>query len=243
MESLSVSLQNLVNAMYSRDISKKVSTALRAQMETGGQRPGPQTISPMYARFCRMPRMVEGHQPSPWMLSYGYLWNEDKTAYVVDEEAAAVVRQIFEWKRQEVSVYIIVERLKNLPFHRLKIRDRNDGRMGVRDYDPLVHFGDTLFQPLVERRRGVYDCSTHVRRGHATCFNHFIRQDALNEKVFNAIRALVHFGDTLFQPLVERRLGLPADHLPDVRPVLQDAPDGGGTPALALDGSISSLSG
>ncbi len=36
--------------------------------------------------------------------------------------------------------------------------------------------------------RGVYDCSTHVRRGHATCFNHFIRQDALNEKVFNAIR-------------------------------------------------------
>ena len=35
MESLSVSLQNLVNAMYSRDISKKVSTALRAQMETG----------------------------------------------------------------------------------------------------------------------------------------------------------------------------------------------------------------
>lgn len=36
IESLSVSLQNMVNAIYSRDISKKVSTALRAQMETGG---------------------------------------------------------------------------------------------------------------------------------------------------------------------------------------------------------------
>lgn len=35
MESLSVSLQNLMNAIYSRDISKKVSTALRAQMEAG----------------------------------------------------------------------------------------------------------------------------------------------------------------------------------------------------------------
>ena len=46
----------------------------------------------------------------------------------------------------------------------------------------------------------------------------------------------------LFQPLVERRLGLPADHLPDVRPVLQDAPDGGGTPALALDVVAVSLS-
>ena len=45
-------------------------------------------------------------------LPYGYLWNEDKTAYVVDAEAAAVVRQIFQWKRQEISVYAIVERLK-----------------------------------------------------------------------------------------------------------------------------------
>lgn len=36
--------------------------------------------------------------------------------------------------------------------------------------------------------RGVYDCSTHMRRGHGTCFKHAMRQDALNEKVFNAIR-------------------------------------------------------
>lgn len=76
-ETLSVSLQNLVNAIYSRDISKKVSTALRAQMETGTFRNR--------------------------NLPYGYLWNEDKTAYVVDEDAAAVVRQIFRWKLQEVS--------------------------------------------------------------------------------------------------------------------------------------------
>ena len=72
--------------------------------------------------------------------------------------------------------------LLHLPLHRLKVRNRYDGRVCVRDYDPLVRFGDVLFQPLVERR-----------------------------------------------------LGLPADHLPDIRPVLQDAPDGGGTPALALD--------
>ena len=36
--------------------------------------------------------------------------------------------------------------------------------------------------------RGVYDCSTHMRRGHGTCFKHAMRQDVLNEKVFNAIR-------------------------------------------------------
>ena len=266
MESLSVSLQNLVNAIYSRDISKKVSTALRAQMETGSFRNR--------------------------NLPYGYLWNEDKTAYVVDEEAAAVVRQIFEWKLREVSVYTIVERLKA---GGIESPERHKRRAGTRNGDNIqgegwcpstirgilqnrAYIGEmicgksetALYKGLkkrltekdnwivvsdahppivsvsdfeaVERQmqkdsthretamewsadiragmidlfagkifcadcgkrmyykrqricgcknvtfRGVYDCSTHVRRGHATCFNHFIRQDALNEKVFNAIR-------------------------------------------------------
>ena len=265
MESLSVSLQNLVNAMYSRDISKKVSTALRAQMETG--------------KFRNR------------NLPYGYLWNGDKTAYVVDEEAAAVVRQIFEWKRQEVSVYTIVERLKA---GGIESPERHKRRAGARNGDNIqgegwcpstirgilqnrAYIGEmvcgksetALYKGLkkhvtetdkwivvpdahppivsvsdfeaVERQmredsahretamewsadiragmidlfagkifcadcgkrmyykrqriqckgvvfRGVYDCSTHMRRGHGTCFKHAMRQDALNEKVFNAIR-------------------------------------------------------
>ena len=265
MESLPVSLQNLVNAMYSRDISKKVSTALRAQMETG--------------RFRNR------------NLPYGYLWNGDKTAYVVDEEAAAVVRQIFEWKRQEVSVYTIVERLKagdieSPERHKRKAGTRNGDNIQGEGWCPSTirgilqnraYIGEmicgksetALYKGLkkhvtetdkwivvpdahppivsisdfeaVERQmredsahretamewsadiragmidlfagkifcadcgkrmyykrqriqckgvvfRGVYDCSTHLRRGHGTCFKHAMRQDALNEKVFNAIR-------------------------------------------------------
>ena len=265
MESLSVSLQNLVNAMYSRDISKKVSTALRAQMETG--------------KFRNR------------NLPYGYLWNEDKTAYVVDEEAAAVVRQIFEWKLREVSVYTIVERLKaggieSPERHKRRAGSRNGGNIQGEGWCPSTirgilqnraYIGEmvcgksetALYKGLkkhvtetdkwivvpdahppivsvsdfeaVERQmredsahretamewsadiragmidlfagkifcadcgkrmyykrqriqckgvvfRGVYDCSTHMRRGHGTCFKHAMRQDALNEKVFNAIR-------------------------------------------------------
>ena len=265
-ETLSVSLQNLVNAIYSRDISKKVSTALRAQMETGTFRNR--------------------------NLPYGYLWNEDKTAYVVDEEAAAVIRQIFEWKRQEVSVYTIIERLKA---EGVESPERHKRRVGTRNGDNIqgqgwcpstirgilqnrAYIGEmicgksetALYKGLkkhvtetdkwivvpdahppivsvsdfeaVERQmqkdsahretamewsadiragmidlfagkifcadcgkrmyykrqricgcknvtfRGVYDCSTHMRRGHGTCFKHAMRQDALNEKVFNAIR-------------------------------------------------------
>ncbi len=265
MESLSVSLQNLVNAMYSRDISKKVSTALRAQMETGSFRNR--------------------------NLPYGYLWNEDKTAYVVDEEAAAVVRQIFEWKLREVSVYTIVERLKaggieSPERHKRRAGTRNGGNIQGEGWCPSTirgilqnraYIGEmicgksetALYKGLkkrltekdnwivvsdahppivsvsdfeaVERQmredsahretamewsadiragmidlfagkifcadcgkrmyykrqriqckgvvfRGVYDCSTHMRRGHGTCFKHAMRQDALNKKVFNAIR-------------------------------------------------------
>ena len=265
MESLSVSLQNLVNAMYSRDISKKVSTALRAQMETGNFRNR--------------------------NLPYGYLWNEDKTAYVVDEDAAAVVRQIFEWKLQEVSVYTIIDRLKadgveSPERHKRRVGTRNGDNIQGQGWCPSTirgilqnraYIGEmicgksetALYKGLkkhvtetdkwivvpdahppivsisdfeaVERQmredsahretamewsadiragmidlfagkifcadcgkrmyykrqriqckgvvfRGVYDCSTHMRRGHGTCFKHAMRQDALNEKVFNAIR-------------------------------------------------------
>ena len=265
MESLSVSLQNLVNAIYSRDISKKVSTALRAQMETGSFRNR--------------------------NLPYGYLWNEDKTAYVVDEEAAAIVQQIFEWKRQAVSVYTIIERLKadgveSPERHKRRVGTRNgdniqgegwcpstirgilqnrayigemicgksetalykglkkrltekDNWIVVSDaHPPIISIADfeaverqmqedsshraatmewsayiragmidlfdgKIFCADCKKRmyykrqriqckgvvfRGVYECSTHMRRGHGTCFKHAIRQDALNEKVFNIIQ-------------------------------------------------------
>lgn len=266
MESLSVSLQNLVNAIYSRDISKKVSTALRAQMETGTFR--------------------NRHLP------YGYLWNEDKTAYVIDEEAAAIVRRIFQWKLQGVSLYRIIDQLKA---EGIESPERRKRRVGTRTGDNIqgegwcpstirgilqnrAYIGELIcgksetaiykglkkhiterdnwivvsdaHTPIVstadfeavERQmredsahredrmewsadiragmvdlfdrkifcadcgkrmyykrqrvcgckevtfRGVYDCSTHVRRGHETCFKHAIRQDALNEKVLNIIR-------------------------------------------------------
>ena len=264
-ETLSVSLQNLVNAIYSRDISKKVSTALRAQMETGTFRNR--------------------------NLPYGYLWNEDKTAYVVDEEAAGAVRQIFRWKLQGVSVYTIVEQLKASG---VESPERHKRRVGTRTGDniqgqgwcpstvrgilqnrayigemicgksetalykglkkqlaakedwivvldahlPIVSatdfeaverqmlegsahreasmewsadiragiidlFAGKIFCADCEKRmyykrqhiqckgvvfRGVYDCSTHVRRGHDTCFSHSIRQDVLDKKVFHIVR-------------------------------------------------------
>ncbi len=85
-ESLAVSLQNLINALYSKDISRKVSTALRARQQNGTFRNR--------------------------NLPYGYVWNEDGTAYAVDEEAARHVKDIFRWKLVGKSLYQIVRWLE-----------------------------------------------------------------------------------------------------------------------------------
>ena len=71
-ESLMIPLQNMINALYSKDISRKVSTALKAQMEDG--------------------TFVKRNLP------YGYKWDEEHSNMVIDEEAAQYVRLIFRWK-------------------------------------------------------------------------------------------------------------------------------------------------
>ena len=74
-ESLMIPLQNMINALYSKDISRKVSTALKAQMEQG--------------TFQKR------------NLPYGYRWNEEHTNMVIDEETAQYVRLMFQWKSRD----------------------------------------------------------------------------------------------------------------------------------------------
>ena len=84
-ESLLVPLQNMVNSLYSKDISRKVSTALKAQMESG--------------EFKKR------------NLPYGYRWDEEHSNMVFDEETAPIVRKIFQWKIEGLSLPTIADRL------------------------------------------------------------------------------------------------------------------------------------
>ena len=84
-ESLMIPLQNMINALYSKDISRKVSTALKAQMEQG--------------TFQKR------------NLPYGYRWNEDHTNMVIDEETAQYVRLMFQWKIEGWSIQTILNEL------------------------------------------------------------------------------------------------------------------------------------
>lgn len=66
--------------------------------------------------------------------------------------------------------------------------DLFDGQIFCADCGKRMYYKRQRVQRKDVVFRGVYDCSTHVRRGHESCFGHAIRQDVLNEKVLNAIR-------------------------------------------------------
>lgn len=104
-ESLMIPLQNMINALYSKDISRKVSTALKAQMEQG--------------TFQKR------------NLPYGYRWNEEHTNMVIDEETASYVRLIFQRKIEGWSMPMILDELDRLGAPNTELRKRqNDTRTG-----------------------------------------------------------------------------------------------------------------
>lgn len=100
-ESLIIPLQNMINALYSKDISRKVSTALKAQMEQG--------------TFQKR------------NLPYGYRWNAERSNMVIDEETARYVRLMFKWKIEGWSIPTILDELDRLGAPNAELRKRQNG--------------------------------------------------------------------------------------------------------------------
>lgn len=100
-ESLVIPLQNMINALYSKDISRKVSTAVRAQMEQG------------VFQLRNLP--------------YGYQWNAAHTGMVVDEATARYVRMVFQWKIEGLSMSAMLDRLEEMDAPNPELRKRQVG--------------------------------------------------------------------------------------------------------------------
>ncbi len=111
-ESLMIPLQNMINALYSKDISRKVSTALKAQMEQGTFRKR--------------------------NLPYGYKWNDERSNMVIDEDSAKFVRLMFGWKIEGWSIPSILDALDRMGAPNPEARKRE---VGTRDGDPSNHTG------------------------------------------------------------------------------------------------------
>lgn len=82
---LQLAIRNLVNQLYSRDISMKIKSAVDLKKLNG--------------------EYVYGTAP------YGYKKGEKKNTIVVDEEAAATVRQIFTWAAEGITITQIAAKL------------------------------------------------------------------------------------------------------------------------------------
>jgi len=83
---LMVPLKNLMNEVFARDISKKVQTSFKAKQQRG--------------EFCGS------------FAPYGYI--KEGHHLVIDEEAAGVVRQIYEWRMEGMGIAAIVQKLNSL---------------------------------------------------------------------------------------------------------------------------------
>ena len=84
-ENISVPLKNMVNAMYAKDMSKKILAAKDAQRKKGNV-----TLS---------------------KVAFGYKRSEDRHRQEVDEEIAPFVRMMFQWYMMGVSKKKIADRL------------------------------------------------------------------------------------------------------------------------------------
>ena len=83
---LMIPLKNLMNEVYARDISKKIQSSFKAKQQRG--------------EFCGS------------FALYGYIKEGSRLA--LDEEAAAVVKQIYEWRIDGMSIAAIVQKLNGL---------------------------------------------------------------------------------------------------------------------------------
>jgi len=88
-EGLIISLKNLLNDVYTKDISKKIISTFRERQSKG--------------------EFLGAHVP------YGYSRPGDGTyKLVVDEESASVIRQIYQWKVEGLSDTVIARRLNDM---------------------------------------------------------------------------------------------------------------------------------
>lgn len=115
-----IPFSNIVNDMYAKDVSRKIRSSIEILMKSG--------------EFL----------PPSGSIPYGYLRDEKNNTYIIDEETAPIVQEIFKMKLQEVSDCEIIRTLnrKQIPSPG-KIRYLR-GMTKAEKYKDAVWVGSTL---------------------------------------------------------------------------------------------------
>ncbi len=154
-ESLIIPLQNIINSLYSKDISRKVSSAHKTRMSN--------------KNFKKS------------TVAYGYKLSEDRRNIIVDEECAKFVLMIFKLKADGVKVADIARKLDFLNAPNPRIRKV---QTGVRKTEGKVSnswSGCTINRILTNQ---VYIGDTIVGRTKTALYKGVLRQDITNPELW-----------------------------------------------------------
>ena len=117
-----------MNEWYARDTSKKIRSTFQAKGKSG--------------------KHVTG------AVSYGYLWNEDRTKWIVDEEAASVVRRIFAMTMEGKGPYQIAQILsaEKIEIPGVHLARYGEGLHQTRNFKDIYQWGSSTIVNLLKKR-------------------------------------------------------------------------------------------
>jgi len=120
--------RNIMNEWYARDTSKKIRSTFQAKGKSGKHLTG--------------------------AVSYGYLWNEDRTQWVVDEEAAVVVRRIFAMTMEGKGPYQIAQILsaEKIEIPGVHLARHGEGLHQKREFPDIYRWGSSTIVNLLKKR-------------------------------------------------------------------------------------------
>lgn len=133
--------RNIMNEWYARDTSKKIRSTFKTKGMSG--------------------KHVSGN------VSYGYKWNESRDQWIIDEEAASVVRRIFQMTIDGLGPYQIAERLES---ERIEPPAAHLARLGEGSYQNRAvknpnHWWSTTVASILDHREYLgHTCNFKTRK-------------------------------------------------------------------------------
>lgn len=126
-ESIRITLINLMNSLYAKDISRKVSATLNIKLQRGD---------------------YQGSHPP-----YGYLFSEEGNhKLIIDEEASEIVRQIFIWKVNEYSDSEIAKELNQRRISTPNVHFYKLGLIQSERYNQKMYWHNSTIKRITENQ-------------------------------------------------------------------------------------------
>lgn len=120
--------RNIMNEWYLRDTSKKIKSVFQAKGKSGKHLTG--------------------------TVSYGYLWDEKRENWIVDEEAAAVVRRIFSMTMEGFGPFQIAKQLsaEEIEIPSAHLARHNEGVNKSKTFKDIYGWGSSTIVNILEKR-------------------------------------------------------------------------------------------